>query len=194
MASYPRASLPGLPQELLDQILDDIPYARDDTFALGGVLPVCALAVPPPICHVNQRLRLEAIPRYYSANIFSVDLMRKYKKGTGLSDFRRWVQGGILGADVQFLRRLELRGAIKILPSLRSCIEIQLSALCDLHAGNVVFSILNRFDQGWARLGRVQDVQDGIKKLVKTRDGKPFGVLELEELVEGFNRMCIGDY
>lgn len=69
-------------------------------------------------------------------------------------------------------------------------LKMSLHALFDLHAGTIEIEgdreVWRSMALLSALLSALQTLQAAFEGLVKCRDGKPLGMLEIEELVEGF--------
>lgn len=65
-------------------------------------------------------------------------------------------------------------------------LKMSLHALFDLHAGTIEIEGDREVWRSMALLSALQTLQAAFEGLVKCRDGKPLGMLEIEELVERF--------
>ncbi|KAF2211901.1 hypothetical protein CERZMDRAFT_97821 [Cercospora zeae-maydis SCOH1-5] len=187
MEMPPRASLLGLPGELRDEILSHIliaPVEISTVHKSWHNYKLCVTAYPPAVCRVNRQLRMEALPRFYSDNIFMVQISPE-----GLYDaFHRWINR-VGESQVQHVRHLELRGWVQV-PFGHMVQRRWLVARFDLRSGTMKIgdeTVLASTSQ----LSPVKELEFAFAELVRTRSGKPFGALELEELVEGFHKLCI---
>ncbi|GIZ47742.1 hypothetical protein CKM354_001082700 [Cercospora kikuchii] len=187
MEEHPQASLLGLPRELRDEILSHVLIAPVELSTLHkswhnykeGVS-----AYPPAICRVNRQLREESLPRFYSGNTFMAQISAE-----GLYDaFHRWIHG-VGRTQVQYIRHLELRGWVQI-PFGHMVQKRWLVALFDLRSGAMRIGDETVL-ASTAQLSPVKELEFAFAELVRMRNGKPFGALELEELVEGFYDLCI---
>lgn len=70
-------------------------------------------------------------------------------------------------------------------------LKMSLHALFDLHAGTIEIEGDREVWRSMALLSALQTLQAAFEGLVKCRDGKPLGMLEIEELVEGFRVVCV---
>jgi len=174
-----------LPQEIRDEILSYSVARPSQSMVVAAypqVFDPLASYTLPQLCSVSKQLRAECLPLFYSNNTFKVDIYCQQ----AVLVFKKWL------LTIGETERKSLR---------------YLVVECDSHI-DYGWELLTRihFDlrEGTARLEdhrgkgtmaqnlfrRLEDWMQGFRVNVQSREGAPFGVEELVDLMLDFRELC----
>ncbi|EME78051.1 uncharacterized protein MYCFIDRAFT_200393 [Pseudocercospora fijiensis CIRAD86] len=182
-----------LPQELRDLIMEYIILKPENTITM---LPNFNChkneisARPPSICSVNQQLRYENLPKFYSDNTFTAQLDNKEDLETAVT----WL-AALGDQNVRHLQTLSLCGWTRV-PFGHMVSRRWLNVTLHLKKGVMDVRQMEAdlaADDLYCRVNTtIEELKASFAKLVEARSGLPWDVRSVQEIMEGFNMLCTG--
>ena len=178
-----------LPQEIRDEIYEYIVVKPTNTITMlenHNCFQNEVSAGQPAISRVNRQIRAESLPMFYRRNLFMAELSNYLD----LTIAKSWLESiGDLNAGC--IRRLALCGWTKVEASPRAKIRLWIRVLFNVKDGTLEVEGNEPHGAGQPTICKdMGAVKGAFRALVEARDGRPFDVAALSDVMEGFHRCC----